>query len=176
MNIALSTKLSGYFGSLKANFRARPRYFVQIPRVAEFQRLSPEHYERTAKLLLDKGADVNTLLGQYGGAIQTDSLEGHEEIVKLLLDNGSDIGALGGWNGSALQAASVDGHEQIVKLLLGRGADVNALGECCSSALQVASVEATSRLCSYCLTGALMSTCSDTPQTTALQLQATSGL
>ncbi|KAF2787420.1 ankyrin, partial [Melanomma pulvis-pyrius CBS 109.77] len=92
------------------------------------------HYEM-AKLLLDKGADINTQGGEYGNALQAASVQGHEQVVKLLLDKGANINAQGGYYGNAhglysnaLQAASVQGREQVVKLLLNKGANINAQG------------------------------------------------
>ncbi|KAH8728164.1 ankyrin repeat domain-containing protein [Phaeosphaeriaceae sp. PMI808] len=96
------------------------------------------HYEM-AKLLLDKGADVDAQGGGYGNALQAASSKGHEQIVKLLLDKGADVNAQSGYHGNALQAASFRGHEQIVKLLLDKGADVNAQGGHYGKALQAAS-------------------------------------
>ncbi|KAF2647015.1 hypothetical protein K491DRAFT_615416, partial [Lophiostoma macrostomum CBS 122681] len=46
-------------------------------------------HEQVAKLLLDKGADVNAQGGLYGNALQAASIKGHEQVVKLLLDKGA---------------------------------------------------------------------------------------
>ena len=43
------------------------------------------------KLLLEKGADVNSHGGEYGNALQAASFRGHEAIVKLLLEKGADV-------------------------------------------------------------------------------------
>ena len=40
------------------------------------------------KLLIEKGADVNTLGGEYGSALYAASNEGHEAIEKMLINNG----------------------------------------------------------------------------------------
>lgn len=82
-------------------------------------------YGQIAKLLLDKGADVNALGGEHGHALQAASESGREQIVKLLLDKGADVNADGG-NRSPLCVASESGHEQVVRLLLDTGkVDVN---------------------------------------------------
>jgi hypothetical protein len=82
------------------------------------------HY-LTAKILIDKGAEVNAQGGRYGNALQAASARGHEAVVKLLLEQGAKVNAQGGGYGNALQAASEAGHEAVVKLLLEQGAKVN---------------------------------------------------
>ncbi|KAF1930669.1 HET-domain-containing protein [Didymella exigua CBS 183.55] len=77
---------------------------------------------RITRLLLDRGADVNSQGGEYGNALQAASVEGEEQVVKMLLDRGADVNAQGGEYGSALQAALYGGHEQVVKMLLDAGA------------------------------------------------------
>jgi ankyrin repeat protein len=108
-----------------------------------------------AKMLLDKGADVNAqggdfgnalgvdygnaLGGKYGNALYEASSLGHEQMVKMLLDEGADVNAQDEEYGNALQAASEGGYEQVVKMLLDKGADVNAQGGPYGNALQAAS-------------------------------------
>jgi hypothetical protein len=94
-----------------------------------------------AKLLLDKGADVNAQGGFYGNALQAASSGGYEEVVRLLLDKGADVNAEGGHFGNALHSASYRGHEAVVRLLLERRADVNVQGGRWGNALQAASSE-----------------------------------
>jgi hypothetical protein len=97
-------------------------------------------FSTIARLLLDKGAEVNAQGGEYGNALQAASVRGHEQVVKTLLDKGAEVNAQGGIYGNALQAASVRGHEQVVKMLLDKGAKVNAQGGYFGNALQAASV------------------------------------
>ncbi|RYP63304.1 hypothetical protein DL771_009336 [Monosporascus sp. 5C6A] len=102
--------------------------------------LAVEHgHYKMAKLLLDKGTDVNAQGTDYGNPLQAASYRGDEQVIKLLLDKGANVNAQGGLYGSALQAASYGGHEQIVKLLLDKGADINVQGSY-GNALQVASL------------------------------------
>jgi ankyrin repeat protein len=87
-----------------------------------------------AKILLDKGADINQ---QYGGyrfgmynptALILASREGHLETVKLLVERGADIRAKDSMlKYSALMWAASGGHMEIVKFLLEKGADVNEM-------------------------------------------------
>lgn len=80
------------------------------------------------QLVLDKGADVNALGGEYGSTLQAASYSDHESVVQLLLDKGVDVNASGGHYGSALQAALCYDHKSVGQLLLEKGADVNASG------------------------------------------------
>ncbi|KAJ9661139.1 hypothetical protein H2198_002083 [Neophaeococcomyces mojaviensis] len=96
-----------------------------------------EGREKVVQMLLDKGADVETI-GGYGNALHTASANGHERIVQILLDKGADVNTIGE-HGSALHTASVSGHEKMVQILLDKGADVNAEGGLYGSALQAAS-------------------------------------
>ncbi|KAF2878542.1 vegetative incompatibility protein HET-E-1 [Massariosphaeria phaeospora] len=92
-----------------------------------------------ARMLLDKGAEINAQGGRYGNALQAASGGGYEQVVKTLLDKGANVNAQGGDFGNALQAASYTGHKQVVKTLLDAGADVNAQGGAFGNALQAAS-------------------------------------
>jgi hypothetical protein len=92
----------------------------------------------SARLLLDKGADVNAKGGHYGNALQTASLRGHKDVVTLLLDKGANVNAQGGLYGNALQAAAFGGYKEVVTLLLDKGANVNAQGGFYDNALQAA--------------------------------------
>ncbi|KAH8707190.1 ankyrin repeat domain-containing protein [Phaeosphaeriaceae sp. PMI808] len=102
-------------------------------------------HQRMVKLLLHKGADVNTRRGDnaqggyYSNALYSASQGGYEQVVKLLLYKGAEVNAQGGEFGNALQAASYRGYEQVVKLLLDKGAEVNAQGGYYNNALQAAS-------------------------------------
>ncbi|KAJ7270957.1 hypothetical protein C8J57DRAFT_295004 [Mycena rebaudengoi] len=91
------------------------------------------------QLLLEHGADVNTL---GGVALQAASAKGHLEIVQLLLEHGADVNAQGGEYGTALQAASWKGSMKVMELLFENGADVNAQGGEYGTALQAAAAGA----------------------------------
>ncbi|KAI4162388.1 MAG: hypothetical protein LQ342_003954 [Letrouitia transgressa] len=80
------------------------------------------------RLLIARGANVNTQFGFYGTALTMASIEGHDDIVQMLLDNGADINAQDKHNSTALINASIKGHDDIVQMLLNNGADVNAQG------------------------------------------------
>ncbi|KAI9149607.1 Vegetative incompatibility protein [Paramyrothecium foliicola] len=94
-----------------------------------------------ASSLSEFHANINSVCGVLGNALQAASWVGHEATVRLLLDMGADVNASGSdhdW--ATLQAASVYGHEAVVRLLLEKGAAVNIQGSpYCGTALQAAS-------------------------------------
>ncbi|KAJ7663346.1 ankyrin repeat-containing domain protein [Mycena polygramma] len=81
-----------------------------------------------AKLLVERGADVNIQGGSFGTALQAASAGGNLTIVQLLLEHGADVTMYGGRYGTALHAAAHQGNLPIVKLLLERGADIHVRG------------------------------------------------
>ncbi|KAH8598618.1 ankyrin repeat-containing domain protein [Bisporella sp. PMI_857] len=97
-------------------------------------------YKKVVKLLIEKGASVDTQGGNFGNALQAASFNGHEAVVKLLIDKGASVDTQGGNFANALQAASTRGHEVIVKLLIEKGASVDNQGDYYGNALQAASL------------------------------------
>jgi len=95
-------------------------------------------YGNLVRTLLEDGADVNALGGEYGMALRAAAFRGHKAIVTVFLKNGADVNALGGYYGTALQAAAVRGFDTIITMFLKNGADVNALGGEYGTALQAA--------------------------------------
>ena len=75
------------------------------------------------ELLLEHGADINAVGGEYTTALIAACRWRREMAVKLLLEKGADVNALGdGSRGSALYVASENGYENIVKMLVAKGA------------------------------------------------------
>lgn len=114
------------------------RYLLQnnakpnVPLCGEFgtalQAAVTKNYEPMVALLLDYGADVNTVGGKYGTALQAAAFNGNLEVAKLLIDRGARVDEVGGEYGCALQAAAFRGNPDMVKLLLEQGANPNARG------------------------------------------------
>jgi len=91
-------------------------------------------------LLLDQGADINTLSGEDGTALGCAALNGNVEIVSLLLERGADTNLVGGIYGTALGCAAWRGKVEVVSLLLERGADTNLVGGSYGTALGCAAL------------------------------------
>jgi ankyrin repeat protein len=81
-----------------------------------------------ARLLLEKGANVNATRQGTKSALQCASQHGYKQIFHLLLKKGADINAGGEFSHSPLWYASENGHVQVVRLLLEKGTNVNTAG------------------------------------------------
>jgi serine/threonine-protein phosphatase 6 regulatory ankyrin repeat subunit B len=101
--------------------------------------VTPKRRLDIAKLLVEKGADVNARWGanvnpQSGAAHMIDttplmfaSSQGDIEMVKFLIDQQADAKAANASGQTALHFAAQHGHRSVVELLLNANADVNAL-------------------------------------------------
>ncbi len=77
------------------------------------------------KLLLEKGAKIDTA-DQYGnGALMFAVRQGHAEVAKLLFEKGAKIN-LELHGADALRLAAKHGHTDIVKLLLDKGVEIDS--------------------------------------------------
>ncbi|THZ93305.1 hypothetical protein D6C88_02781 [Aureobasidium pullulans] len=98
--------------------------------------------DRSVRLLLDRGADIDAGSDFGRSALQIAAHEGHMELVKILIRLGANVNARNrhfGGNDSglhitALAAASNNGHVRTVQILVEHGSDINAgLGTMLSS-------------------------------------------
>lgn len=83
-------------------------------------------YLDIVKLLLEKGANVNTLINGRS-PLKSAAYCGHFDVVKLLIEHGAIILSASHDNWSALLSSYVNDHFDIAKLLLEHGADINDL-------------------------------------------------
>ncbi|THX36906.1 hypothetical protein D6D10_06297 [Aureobasidium pullulans] len=82
------------------------------------------------RLLLDRGADVDTRGGKFRAALCDAALYDNVEVVRMLLQRGADPNLRDKRFGGALQAACYfrHGNFNLVQLLLDNGTDVNVRG------------------------------------------------
>ena len=78
------------------------------------------------EFLIEKGADVNTRMGNKETALIMAIKSLQPEIVKLLLSNGADPDATTGGGDHVLFIAAQQGRKDLIKLLVEYGANVNA--------------------------------------------------
>ncbi|MGI4792067.1 MAG: ankyrin repeat domain-containing protein [Janthinobacterium lividum] len=87
---------------------------------------SRQGYNSLTKLLILKGADVNTKEKTFDtSALEVAVQAGQSETVRLLLTSGADVNATNDLNQTSLWWAANYDFPQIVKLLLSSGADRN---------------------------------------------------
>ena len=79
----------------------------------------------SARLLLDRGADVNDTAADGNSALVLAAFQGNGAVARLLLDRGADANAAGAGY-SALHAAVLRGDGDTVKALLAKGANPDA--------------------------------------------------
>ncbi|OKL62160.1 hypothetical protein UA08_02170 [Talaromyces atroroseus] len=85
-------------------------------------------HEAIVKILLERGAEVNSKDSEYGRTpLLWAIVNGYEAIIKLLLDKGAVIDLKDDAYGQTpLSWATKYGHETIVKLLLDKGAEIDS--------------------------------------------------
>jgi uncharacterized protein len=82
--------------------------------------------EEAARLLLELGADPNTLSRNEAVRVPplgTAAFVRSVPMARLLLDSGADVNGRGEGGFTALHSAAQNGDEELVRLLLERGAD-----------------------------------------------------
>ena len=79
---------------------------------------------KVAKLLLDRGAEVNAHVGGFG-ILDKAAYHGRLQVAKLLLDRGAKVDVRNKWGATPLHNAAMQGDLQVVKLLLDSGAKVH---------------------------------------------------
>ncbi|KAF5841884.1 ankyrin repeat protein, partial [Dunaliella salina] len=75
-----------------------------------------------AKLLLDKGAGINSVDNDGEAPLWQACCNGHLDVVKLLLDKGADMDMADKGGCTPLDVAEVNGHMGIVHFLLNQTA------------------------------------------------------
>lgn len=81
---------------------------------------------KLAKLLIEKGADINAK--DYNGdcALAHAASKGHVDVAELLIAQGVNINAINNHDDTPLHSAAYGGNKYIAELLIAKGANVNA--------------------------------------------------
>ena len=78
-----------------------------------------------AKILIERGADVNLRGGEGNTPLKTAAEQGNIELARLFLDAGADPNYVGGIDGMSVLGMAADrGHPDVVRLLLDRGSNL----------------------------------------------------
>jgi ankyrin repeat protein len=70
-----------------------------------------------ARLLLERGADINALSETRSTPLHLAAQDGRIEVVRVLLKHGANVVAEDGRGRTALQVASDQGHDVVIKFL-----------------------------------------------------------
>ena len=82
----------------------------------------------TLRFLLDKGADVNTDLGNGMTLLHIVTRDGGVEDVRFFISRGANVNAKEGGGWTPLHYAAYGGDVAVAKFLVSKKADVNAIG------------------------------------------------
>ena len=82
-----------------------------------------------ARMLLDKGAEVDARDAKGETPLHRATEKGHTDVAGLLLARGADVNATSKNGATALHWAASEGHRDVAQLLLDAGADVRAGSE-----------------------------------------------
>ena len=97
----------------------------------------------TINHLINKGAEVNQLGGEFSSPLTAAAARGYTEVVSQLLEQGAEVNLVDynrNW-GNALHAAASMGHEEVLNMLLDHDADVNLEGGFLRYAIVAASLD-----------------------------------
>ncbi|KAF8196312.1 hypothetical protein K438DRAFT_1825980 [Mycena galopus ATCC 62051] len=130
--------MAGYIEGVRA-LLTKTNIEIQDEECTPLHIASLRGHKDIAQLLVEKGANLNASMGQYGTLLQLAAAGMiKRDILLLLLAKGVDMNAKGGAYGTALQEASHRGDVGLVKLLVQEGANMNARGNGYGTALEVA--------------------------------------
>jgi ankyrin repeat protein len=83
------------------------------------------NHEEVAKLLIDRGANVDGAAPGDGNPLIAAAQRGHLGMAKMLIDRGASVNGYVEGDETPLMAAAERGSLDVVKLLVDRGANVN---------------------------------------------------
>jgi ankyrin repeat protein len=77
------------------------------------------------QLLINSGADINTLDGTRETSLHKASYKGHKNVIEILISNGANINAESGDGSTPLYLAALNHHQEAAQLLIEYGAVIN---------------------------------------------------
>jgi ankyrin repeat domain-containing protein 50 len=95
-------------------------------RDAWLRRASARGQVEVVKLLLEKGAELESKDSNGRTPLSWAAEKGHEAVVKLLLEKGAELESKGSNDWTPLSWAAENGQEAVVKLLLEKGAELES--------------------------------------------------
>jgi hypothetical protein len=99
--------------------------------------MAAEHgSDSVAKLLIDRGGNVDGRDFLGATPLQYASLHGQRSVVELLIRRGAVVNAQSTYGKTALHLAAAAGNKEVVKVLLANGADVRVKNDDHQTALQ----------------------------------------
>ncbi|KAJ5623222.1 hypothetical protein N7490_011827 [Penicillium lividum] len=90
-------------------------------------RASKNGHELVARLLIEKGANINADDGIGRTPLHLASEKGHELVARLLMEKGANLNTIDKYRQTPLYQASANGHELVARLLIEKGANLNTI-------------------------------------------------
>lgn len=101
---------------------ASPNAKLQSEGSSALMLASAKGHTEMAKVLIDKGADVNAAKPNGWTALMGAASSGHLDIVKMLVERGADVNARHAYGYTGLKLAKGKNHKQIAEFLVKSGA------------------------------------------------------
>ena len=89
-------------------------------------RAAEEGQEAVVRLLLEKGAELDSKDGSGRTPLWWAAVRGHEAVMRLLLEKGAELDSKDMLGLTSLSLAAGSGHEAVVRLLLEKGAELDS--------------------------------------------------
>jgi uncharacterized protein len=97
--------------------------------MSDLMRAVKSNNVKAARVLIDKGADVNAIEANGDAPLVMAAYLGHTDVVRMLLDAGALVSAVDPeMKATALHAAAYAGRTEAAKLLIEHGIDINRQG------------------------------------------------
>jgi ankyrin repeat protein len=123
LDLALASKNEDAVGVLMK--LARQRKPLELAAENAMENAAVRGYTDVARILLEKGLDVNGLTQQGSTYLGDAAFKQQVNMVRFLLANGADVGLHSRSGGTALHDAALGGSAVVIDLLLDNGANID---------------------------------------------------